>query len=225
MTDEGESVLAEYDDWAIRELRSHQMIWSGWGPATSLSDVRSLPGSPVGVRSIQFADQQAARSLRLFFLSLLWRAAATDRPEFVEVHIPDDELEVLRGMVLSRNPEPFGFYPVSLVQLSTLGERHNHSPLAMVKQVPSIGDTEGYEEPIFRFYFDGLIVHFSRSSVEDNLRRNLSGLRVGEQLTLSITTTTYEASTQAANLALIRAEATLGRPLNDTEAARVLRMF
>lgn len=217
VTVEGEAILARYDDLAIRTMRRHLLVWSGWGPARALSDVRAMPGSPLGTRRIQFADRQSAVSLRLFLLSILWRAAASERPEFEEVTLASDDLEALRLMVLEGNPEPFEFYPASLVQLSTLGERHNHTPLAMRKPVPGAGKAEAYIEDIYRFYFDGLIVHFSRSSIEENIKRGLAGMRVGEQDTLLVTTTTYEASAQAANLAVIKAEAMLGRPLLEAE--------
>lgn len=41
-----------------------------------------------------------AARLRLFFLSLLWRAAASTRGEFAAITLPPDDLEHLRRIVL-----------------------------------------------------------------------------------------------------------------------------
>lgn len=106
VTTEGEKILAEYDDWAIKALRKHALVWSGWGPRMSLNGVQAIPGTPWGFRSVSGSDW---KKLRLFFLSLLWRAAATDRPEFNEIDLPLEHLEQLRLMVLNGTPEPIEF--------------------------------------------------------------------------------------------------------------------
>jgi hypothetical protein len=31
VTQAGEAILAEYDNWAIQELRKNKLIWSSWG--------------------------------------------------------------------------------------------------------------------------------------------------------------------------------------------------
>lgn len=225
VTAEGEKILSDYDDFAIRTLRNHRMIWSGWGPAKLLLDVGSFAGTQLGIRNVDFADITTARRLRLFFLSILWRAAATTRPEFREVSLTAAELEQLRRMVIEQNPEPLGLFPISVTQLSTIGKLHNHTTLSMEKHVPAIGEYKEYTVPIFRFYFDGLIAHFSRSSIAENESRDLRRLHVGEDTNLAISTTTYEKSRQAAFLALLQAEASLGRPLNKKEIDRITRMF
>lgn len=72
-------------------------------------------------------------------------------------------------MVRDGNPEPLEFYPVSLIQLSTLGVRHNHTPLAQSKPIPDLtGGQTTTKNPFFRFYFDGLIAHISRLPIERN---------------------------------------------------------
>jgi len=208
---EGEKILAGYDDWAIRILRKHAMVWSGWGPRLSLSDYQPIPRTPWGIRSVSGDDW---KRLRLFFLSLLWRAAATDRSEFSEIVIPSDHLERLRLMVLNDNPEPIDFYAISLTQLSTIGIKHNHTPIAFTKTIPPL--EQGFsatEEPTFRFYLDGLIIHYSRLSIEQNNARNLGPLVVGASNTITLSTVEFESSAQAENLAIVEMEAELGRPL------------
>lgn len=205
VTEEGESILAAYDNWAIRMLRKHKLVWSGWGPMTALQDV--------GLRSIQFDNIQESQRFRLFLLSLLWRAAATKRPEFAEIELSSRDLERLRKMILSGDTKPFGFYPASLTQLSTIGVRHNLTPIAQTKKIPAVGGLQSREEPIFRFYFDGLIVHFSRLPMSKNDFKELGNLLVGQDKSLIITVIPYEESAQDQNLRITVAESMLGRPL------------
>jgi hypothetical protein len=38
VTEEGEAVLSELDNWAIAQLRSHRLVWSGWGPMRAFDE-------------------------------------------------------------------------------------------------------------------------------------------------------------------------------------------
>jgi hypothetical protein len=213
VTEEGEKILAAYDDWAIAMLRKHKMVWSGWGPMQALSDVDTIPGTPWGFRKIECKDEGDFKRLRLFLLSILWRAGATNRQEFVEVDLPSDHLEMLRTMVLNGDPEPLDFYPATLTQLSTLGHRHNQAPFTITKQIPAIGDSPARLEHAFRFFIDGLIIHFSRHSIEENEAKDLGPLCVGGGSSLTISAVPYEDSAQAKNLKIVILESELGRPL------------
>lgn len=213
VTEAGEKILSNYDDWGIKTLREYKMVWSGWGPMESLSDVRFIPGTPWGQRKIEFRDVEVPRRLRLFLLSILWRAAATVRSEFAEITLSSEHLEKLRAMVLKEEPEPLDFYPATLVQLSTLGTRHNMAPIASTKQIPPVGEKAGWNEPIFRFMIDGLIIHFSRLSIEENAAKDLGRLRVGNGNALTLNTVRYEDSAEAQNMEIVMLEAALGRPL------------
>lgn len=215
VTEAGEKILSDYDNWAIAMLRKHKLVWSGWGPMQALIDIESMAGTPWGIRKIEFENGEELKRLRLFLLSILWRAAATRRREFEEVKLPKDELEHLRTMVLNQNPEPLDFYPSTLTQLSTLGIRHNHTPIAFIKQIPALGGKPPYEEPVFRFFLDGLIVHFSRLTKEKNAALDLGALRVGGANSVIISTVPYENSAQAQNLVIVTTEAALGRPLHE----------
>jgi hypothetical protein len=211
VTKEGENILAKYDDWAITELRKHRLIWSGWGPILKLHDYTSL-GPRGGIRRLTGGDWCR---LRLFFLSLLWRAAATDRPEFREISVPDHDLEQLRLMVLNENPYPLEFYPISLTQFITRGPDHNHTPLATVKKIPNIDEAGGtLDMPFFRFYLDGLILHISRLPLEKNREMDLGPQWVGsDNDNIVLSTVHWEESTQHQNCLIVTAEAILGRPL------------
>jgi hypothetical protein len=195
VTAKGEKVLADLDDWAIKELRRLRLVWSGWGPMVGLSDVRKVPNTPWGWRTIEGGDW---RRLRLFFLSLLWRAAASQRFEFNEVEVSADDLERLRIMVLNGDPDPVDYFQIQLVQLSTRGIEHNHTPLADTKRIGEEMD-DGYDIPFFRFYFDGLIAHFDRREIAEIQKRPLAELALGAGDPLTVTTVTFEESFQRKN--------------------------
>ena len=131
VTADGETILAEFDNWAIPELRKHKLIWSGWGPLQTLPfgpDHDPIPGTDWGLRRFKGAD---FKKLRLFFLSLLWRAAASTR--FAEITLPPEELSELGSRLVARNSDPAAYFAVHLIQLSTLGEAHNLAPLSRTK--------------------------------------------------------------------------------------------
>lgn len=205
VTKAGEDILAEFDTWAISELRKQKLVWSSWGKKKNLGSLHSTAsGTPWGVRNVEGIDPI---KLRLFFLSLLWRAAATNLPEFAEVQLPQTDLETLRKMLLNRTTEPISFYPTTIIQLSTIGVIHNHAPIADIKRIPSIKQGEAsLELPIFRFYFDGLIAHIHNQSSDDGYTSALGNLIVGASQTLVFTTHTYEESFQRKNLITVMSE-------------------
>lgn len=198
VTRKGEDILTEYDTWAINALKENKLIWSGWEESNSLTglqdaNVKNFPG----FRIIQNFNSER---LRLFFLSLLWRAAASSLKEFSEIVLPTDDLEKLRVMLVSRNHEPLYFYPITLLQLSTKGVIHNQSPILDVKIVPSFIGEQIKEIPIYRFYFDGLIAHIHIQNTDDGTISELGSLIVGSKEELFITTQTYENSFEKENL-------------------------
>lgn len=203
---EGEDVLAKHDGWAIQELRKHRLIWDSWGLRRQLSasDHELIDGTPYGLRHIEGIDPD---KFRLFFLSLLWRAAATDMQEFREVHIDAADIEILRGLVVDQNPGDPDFFPITLMQLSTRGPQHNHAPIAQNKVIPALGGQPAETVPIFRFYFDGLIAHFTRDFKPGFSEAYLGPQAVGHSSKLLIPTVTYNASFQNENLSELMREA------------------
>lgn len=205
VTREGEDILARYDDWAAQELRQHKLTWSSWGPMQKLSarDFKQIPRT----------------KLRLFFLSLLWRAAASNMKDFSSIRIDASDLERIRTMVLNGRAEPFEFYPIALVQLSTIGEVHNLTPLMEDKLVPQLKQNgrdlddkaSSTRIPIVRFYFDGLIAHIHRDPAVD--RESMGKTMIGYDPTdLWINTVTYEASFEFQNLEALKAGVVLPPP-------------
>lgn len=200
-TRHGEDILSLIDGAAISELRRHKLVWSGWdGERLTSSDHTQIGNTPLGARKIEGLN---VRLIRRFFLSLLWRAAASQLWEFAEVQIPDADVEQLRELVLSGEPGPIDFYPISLTQLSTKGPSHNLTPIVMPKNMLSIEGSEAWSVEIIRFYFEGLIAHVHKHARDDGKTAATGNLVVGGGPDLLLTTVTFEASFQLKNISEI----------------------
>jgi hypothetical protein len=93
------------------------------------------------------------------------------------------------------------------MQLHTLGETHNHTPIVSTKTIPSFGVTPERTIPIFRFYFDGMIAHFHRHSSDNGHTEGQGCLVVGHGIRLAVVVLPYERSFQRTNFMQMRAEA------------------
>jgi hypothetical protein len=100
--------------------------------------------------------------LRLFFGSLLWRAAASGLDDFSHIILSEAELARLGESLRTGVPLDDNFYPVTLMQYSTMGNVHFATPSAKLKPVVDNDGNPLGVTPIYRFYFDGLIAHFHR---------------------------------------------------------------
>jgi hypothetical protein len=204
VTQAGEDVLSAYDTAAITELRKHKLIWHSWGQSQAIhcDDHVPISGTTWGVRKIQAVHPTR---LRLFFLSLLWRAASTSLREFAHVVLPQNDLESLRLMVLNGQTEPRSFYPAQLVQFSTRGLVHNHTAINAEKTIPPTDDEEPERsESIFRFYFDGLLAHITRQNSDNGLTERLGNMVIGARDELLVATLPWADSFQANMLRQIR---------------------
>ncbi len=198
VTRKGEDILQGYDDWAISELRRQKLVWSGWEGADRLiaDDFESLPGDEGwGFRRIKRID---GTRLRLFFLSLLWRAAVSELTEFQEIKIRPSDLRRLKGMVAGGNPLPLHRFPISLTQISTRGDVHNLTPLAQSRPRDILNERKG-SYLIFRFYFDGIIAHFYRDISPAEVTA-MGDMIVGAADRLTLGTVTFEKSWQRSNM-------------------------
>jgi len=153
-------------------------------------------------------DETDPVKLRLFFLSLLWRAAATSLTEFSEVSLSEDELERLRLMLVHGDITPLSFYPCQLTQLSTKGIIHNHAPIADMKYVPILSGigSQSFALPTYRFYFDGLIAHMHVGLPKSYRPTQLGNLLVGFEKSLVLSTVSFEDSLQCINMQAISRE-------------------
>jgi hypothetical protein len=154
---DGENILASIDDEAIEILRSNKLVWSSWGREKILNsgDVVARDSGAVH-RLIEFDSPEA---LQLFYLSVLWRAAASNRPELSDTWIDPIDLEDIRARVAARDPGNFSDYPVQLFQISTLGAHHNRTPLRERKEIADSMSTPKETIDYVRIYFDGLVAH------------------------------------------------------------------
>ena len=189
-TRDGEDILARYDDWAIAELRRLRLIWSGWKDSANLlaTDIEWFDNDSLGLRTLRSDNP---RRLRLFFLSLLWRAAVTSLRGY-RISIDADSIELLRNMLVTGNAEPMGKFPVVLTQLTTRGPWHNAGP-RMLNLVP---DQPSEETSFVRFYFEGLIAHVY-CDVTGNLASKLGCLAVGQSNDFVVYARPFEKSAQA----------------------------
>jgi len=204
VTQSGEAILARLDTWAIEELRKQKLVWSGWGPMLKLVTQRhtTMPDGSGGAHEVTVEEPGR---LRLFFLSLLWRAAASTRRGFEEIQLPPDDLENLRTMLVSGDPSPLSFYPMTLTQLSTVGDAHNLAPRVLEESPYG-------EVPVFRFYFDGLVTHIYRSTNNPELLDRLGLTAVGKDKLLGVVTVPFETSRQRETMISLMVEAAEGWP-------------
>jgi hypothetical protein len=201
VTAEGEAILAEFDNWAIPELRKHKLIWSGFGPLLALpfgQDHDAIPGTDCGIRKLMDTD---FRKLRLFFLSLLWRAAASTHNGFAEISLAPDELAELGSRLIARDPASPSYFAVHLIQLSTLGEPHNLVPLARTKRIPAYKSVQEHEIPFFRIYFEGLIAHIHPNNDSKYDGEKVGALVLGQKEFTTVPTVKFEGSFQRENIA------------------------
>lgn len=140
---EGEDYLSDLDSYGIKELRDFGLVWSS-------NTIRSTASA--GDYDLIIVDFKDPNKMRRFFLSLLWRAAVSSLPEFNEIELPPSDIERIRKIILGEEKDDLRFYPINLLQLPSKGPIHIFTP---IKQ--RFGDNG---DEIFRFYMDGLIIHF-----------------------------------------------------------------
>ncbi|SCC41229.1 hypothetical protein GA0061071_12222 [Kosakonia oryzendophytica] len=167
---EGEEILSKIDDSGIKALRNHLLIWSGWP-----KDMHSLNTNDclidhnnyeegIGLRAIKNIDWKA---VKLFILSLLWRAAASERDEMSEIKLPDPMLEKLRKAIIEYDALSVTDFPVNLYQIGDKGAEHNRTPILEKIDfvLPPPYGTRVYN--VCRIYLDGMIAYVTLDPDED----------------------------------------------------------
>jgi hypothetical protein len=191
VTASGEKILSDLDDWGIKTLRKHKLVWSSFdGPKCEFDDWIQMDAEGRGIRVVEGIDTE---KLRLFFLSLLWRAAASRLSEFAAVQVSPAKLRSLGRMIVSGRSEPRVLFSLSLTQISSKGPFHNMAPDA--EKRPSTTNRNARKIPIFRFFLDGLVVHYHRR-VDHREIKAAGGLAVGASAKLGVITIPYEVSAQ-----------------------------
>ncbi|MBU9340566.1 hypothetical protein [Burkholderia multivorans] len=191
---QGEDILADIDDVGITELRENRLIWSGWGEHESL---QFLLGIDVDT-PLRWLRLQNSKNLQLFFLSLLWRAAASHLPSFRHVVLTPEEIEDLRQRVLNREPGAQEDYPIVLDQISNIGLLHNRVPLMEQHTMPTEGEPDRTVTYV-RFYFEGLVakIYLARRS---DFPRNFPNLGINDRSEFFVFLREFERSRTQDNL-------------------------
>ncbi|MFL1548838.1 hypothetical protein ACI77I_06980 [Pseudomonas sp. D47] len=193
----GEDVLADLDSFAATELRKARLVWSGWGKEKVLKDnIIPYPETDQYVRLVPNLD---VLKLRVFFLSLLWRAAASHMPQYADIELQECVLEKLRLMVVNNNPYPLSFLPVHLTQMVTRGARHNLGPMKMTTPLDAGAGNGPLMLNSYRFYFDGLIVNI-HTNVSEKVHAEASAIYVGGDAIVIANCIKFEDSFQASNM-------------------------
>jgi hypothetical protein len=205
VTRDGEDILRDIDDRAIKELRHQKLVWSGWtlGPPVFSKMALFLPDHGIGI--LKDVDQLC---IARFFLSIAWRACMSNLQEF-ENFVLDEATEANMRMAVLGDIEKLTSFPVSLTQLSTRGEVHNLTPYLELKEIPAVGDLPTQKVAVARIYFDGLIGHVHLNGEYDRSETDISSF-LGDGNRLLVSAVTYEASFQYENLITLQYEAVFG---------------
>lgn len=203
---QGEDILSDIDDKAIKALRKYQLVWSGWTVFRPYFNNIQISMPHHGFRRLKIDDPAV---IIRFALSIAWRASASSLPDMKDATVDSDTQEKLKNIVLGEKIEGPSPFPVSLIQISTLGEIHNQSPYVDFKPIINLdGKSSNKSEKIMRIYLDGLIFHVHLSSISDErLKDNFIFLGASDEA--FITSVSYEASFQYENLLHVMRESFL----------------
>ena len=193
---EGEDLLSHIDDTAIKVLRKHQLVWSGWTVFRPHFETMGPLFPDHGLRRIKGVDSEA---LMRFALSVAWRASASSLPDMKDATVDPELQEQLKEFVLGKQIKGPSDFPISLTQLSSRGEAHNHAPFVDQKRVfDPEGESDEFQK-IMRIYVDGLVLHVHLSPIEaEHLHDN--PLYLGSSNEVYVTAVTYQASFQYENM-------------------------
>lgn len=195
VTRDGEDILSEIDDKAIKLLRRHQLVWSGWTIFRPYFEQIGPLFPDHGIRKIKVLEPQA---LIRFALSVAWRASASSLPDMQEATLEPELQERLRCLTAGEvfdGPSPF---PVSLTQISDVGIIHNQSPYVDFKR--RFGHKDGDEMmKIVRIYLDGLIIHVHFSGLDHEEVAD-NPLFIGASDSLIVSSVSYKSSFQYENM-------------------------
>ncbi len=199
---EGEYILSQIDNKAIRALRENLLIWSGWP-----NNMMELTAPDIivpardneqnyGIRVIKELDW---RPIKLFMLSLLWRSAASEREEMDTVIIQGDALEKLRLAILNYDSLPAHEFPIRLYQIANKGFPHNRTPI-IDEDVIDFGSPIGIRKyTICRIYLDGLVAYITLDPDKDYLE-NAQSMIIGGNNETIVFLHTYDNSRTFDNL-------------------------
>jgi hypothetical protein len=98
VTDKGERILAKYDTNGVSELTRLGIVWKS---SRHESLVHENVNEQSGWGQVRLTTE-FPEHLRMFFLSILWRSAASSMFEFADITLEKMELNYLRSLCLER---------------------------------------------------------------------------------------------------------------------------
>jgi hypothetical protein len=201
--DEGEQKLAKIDDDAIKVIEKLGIAWR-YFPLKAENVVRTqIDGTDFEIIQIQTAEQPV---LKLFFLSLLWRAAFSSRPEFRTIRLDVLSREKLRKIINGELKPSLADFPCVLVLMTTLGPAQVDTPRRDRMAVPQLAPNIRPMEKIFRFFLNGLIIHMGRKASDYRMAENWHFRNVGVSEKLTLIGRPYEGSRQMEEIDFLEEE-------------------
>lgn len=201
VTTEGEAKLSLHDTIGTRVLEKFGLCWRHF-PISQDVKRTQIEAADFELLEVDGAD---VAGLRLFFLSFLWRTAASRRPEFREIRVDVASMRKLRKIVNGEAaPNPSDF-PVTLTLLTTKGQPQNLTPLRQRMAIPQLCEGLPKDVKIHRFFLDGLIAHIGRKSMDQRLAEAWGRRAVGAD-GLILVGRPYEGSFQEENLNILQDE-------------------
>lgn len=204
VTREGEDILADLDSWAIKFLRSKKLVWSGFGPIISAHVDIDISDFAVGFDGygVRYVNVEDPKKLRQFCLSLLWRASVSALPEMSEVQIGAKLERKLARYLLGEMELPLTVFPCEVIQHHQVGFPHNQTPIKDERdRLTDHGNTITIRT--YRFYFEGLVLHFNIDTHQIIKELANSECVVGFSDRLMITCIPWHRSREKENLEII----------------------
>jgi hypothetical protein len=208
VTQEGEDLLSLYDTRGITELRGLGMLWSSKLHSKLNPEILD-PESGIGTLSF---TTEHPDWIRLFVLSLLWRSAASQRPEFKKIALADNDLHYLGSLLRSGSIGDRGDFPINCVVLQGPGDPHNCGPLDVDFREH---DPDSTLESRYRFYVDGLIFHICKTATDLKSAEKLGKMLVGHNRDFVTLSLPYEKSAQKEKLVTVIRDAAKVHQLED----------
>ena len=194
----GEEILRDIDTKAIKILRKNHLVWSGWP-----TELNSLPDKEITIDekneiSWRMISELDWKSLKLFFLSILWRAAVSEREDMKYVDLSSDIIEKLRIALINKDALSFKSFPIRLYQIVTRGLPHNRTPI-----IEDFVFTSSPLQPrvykVCRIYLDGLVAYVTLNS-DDYLMNGVEIFFLGSSNQTLVITHKFENSRTLSNL-------------------------
>ncbi len=141
----GEKIIASYDSVAAECFISSGLTYRKRRDPSDINRLRDdfVPGEIYEIQGVDITK------IRLFALSLLWRAAVSRLKAFELVQIDANQIEDIRHRILSGNPGSYEEFPVYF------------GVFCGGEELPKLAPFQPKGHPFFRFFLDGVICYIS----------------------------------------------------------------